>query len=279
MFLSTYMTIFVLSKVISILHVANGYTGLDWLGTFIATVGPMLFFLVILIQRLARTSARLWLVSGLSFVGFIFSLTGLIYHQTFLPALLGTLAFAGWIIYIFWYSKYDRVGEKMLVVGRKIPEFLAVNTQGEKVSSLAFAGKNILFLFYRGNWCPFCMAQIREIAQQYREITSLNTEIVLISPQSQKKTSTLAEKFAVPVHFWRDPQGQAAKQLRIFHQNGVPFGMQLLGYDSDTVRTTVFIRNSENELIYVDLTDNYRVRPEPVHFLQYLRAQPPIAGN
>jgi hypothetical protein len=51
---------------------------------------------------------------------------------------------------------------------------------------------------------------------------------------------------------------------------GLPFGMQLLGYDSDTVMPTVIITDDEGKIIFADLTDNYRVRPEPETFMRVL---------
>ncbi len=43
-----------------------------------------------------------------------------------------------------------------------------------------------------------------------------------------------------------------------------------MGYDSDTVLPTVIITDEKGKIIFVDLTDNYRVRPEPETFLQII---------
>ena len=47
--------------------------------------------------------------------------------------------------------------------------------------------------------------------------------------------------------------------------------MELLGYDPDTVLPTVIITDASGKIIFVDLTDNYRVRPEPETFIQVLK--------
>jgi hypothetical protein len=59
---------------------------------------------------------------------------------------------------------------------------------------------------------------------------------------------------------------RAAKQLGIFAKDGLPTGLQALGYDSDTVWPAVLITDAQGEIRFVDLTDNYRVRPEPSSF-------------
>jgi len=50
-------------------------------------------------------------------------------------------------------------------------------------------------------------------------------------------------------------------------------GMEIFGYDQDTVMPTVIIVNAEGEILFADQTDNYRMRPEPDTFLRILDEQ------
>ena len=75
--------------------------------------------------------------------------------------------------------------------------------------------------------------------------------------------------------FLRDADNAAARQLGIFAPWGTPMGVQLLGYDTDTVLPTVVITDADGNILYSHLTDNYRIRPEPAAFLDILaRAAP-----
>ncbi len=114
------------------------------------------------------------------------------------------------------------------------------------------------------------MAQIKEIASQYKELEKRNVNIVFISPQPHKQTKTLAKKFNLNFNFLIDHKGKVAQQLNILSKNGLPIGLQTLGYNSDTVMPTVLITNKEGKIVFVDLTNNYRVRPEPKTFLRIL---------
>ena len=76
-----------------------------------------------------------------------------------------------------------------------------------------------------------------------------------------------------PIRFCVDEQGQLARQLGIEHVGGLPFLMEPLGYDADAVLPTVLITDPSRRIIFADLTDNYRVRPEPSTFLAALDAQ------
>ena len=64
-----------------------------------------------------------------------------------------------------------------------------------------------------------------------------------------------------------------AQRLGIEHVGGVPFMMEPLGYGTETVLPTVVIIDPDRTIIFADLTDNYRVRPEPSTFLAVLDAQ------
>ena len=67
-----------------------------------------------------------------------------------------------------------------------------------------------------------------------------------------------------------DKENEAAKALGIFAKQGTPTAMVALGYELDTVMPTIIITDKCGDIIYSDLTDNYRVRPEPQEFLKVL---------
>jgi len=94
---------------------------------------------------------------------------------------------------------------------------------------------------------------------------------VMISPQTHKFTKGLAKKFDVSFDFLTDENNRAAQALGIASPNGLPMGMQVLGYDSDTVLPTVIITDTGGKILWVHETDNYRIRPEPETYLAVLR--------
>ena len=75
------------------------------------------------------------------------------------------------------------------------------------------------------------------------------------------------------MRFCVDEGGRLSRLLGIGHIGGVPFLMEPLGYEADSVMPTVVITDPGRRIIFTDLTDNYRVRPEPSTFLAALDAQ------
>lgn len=117
------------------------------------------------------------------------------------------------------------------------------------------------------------MAQVEEIAAQYRELEERGVEVFLISRQPAAHTRALATRFDAPIRFCVDEDGGLSRLLGIEHIGGVPFLMEPLGYEADSVMPTVVIIDPSRRIIFADLTDNYRVRPHPSTFLAAVDAE------
>ncbi len=195
--------------------------------------------------------------------------------QNFIALILAEIGFMMHMLYVFWYSALQRRPQDTLAVGKKIPNFVAYKNDIE-VPSTSFKGFSTVIIFYRGNWCPFCMAQIKELAQKYRELVNSGIKIVLITPQAEKITETRAQRFNVPFIFLTDKDNQAATLLGINHNNGVPMGMGMMGYDADTVYPTVIVINKKSKIVYLDETQSFRNRPQPKTYLDILLDEQPL---
>lgn len=250
---------------------------LAWLAPVVGAGPLIVFFSWLMLQRAARTAPDLpyllvAAVAGLALIGADVAQTGTV---AVVPASYAVAVLVLDLLYLFWYSRFGREPSAHFAVGNVMPTFEVEDEDGKKVSSADFLGGPAVFLFFRGNWCPLCMAQIREIASMYRELDERGAKVALISPQSHGHTKDLAKRFDAPFAFLVDPGGAAAKELDIYHVAGVPAGMEVLGYDSDTIFPTVVITDADGVVLFAHQTDNYRVRPEPETFLAVLDGKDP----
>lgn len=256
----------------SIIHLLNHDISYRYIGRLIISFTIATFFISLFAKPVARTDANLKVFIIPIAIGFLLStISGGIIEQDINGSLPSVTLFLGWILYIKWYSFFDnRNVNPIIKIGNTLPNLELQDPEKNKVNTSAFLGNPSIFLFYRGNWCPLCIAQIQEIVSQYKELEKRNVNVVLISPQPHNQTKSLAKKFEVNFNYLVDKGNKAAKQLQIFSSNGLPMGLQILGYDSDTVMPTVIITDKKGKIIFADLTNNYRVRPEPEIFLQIL---------
>ena len=236
------------------------------LGLLLATLPGLGFFIYLFISSTARTDKSLLPLQVPILAGVVLSL----WAGDTLTALAAFCSAVGFLAYVYWYSRLGRQKSTLLEPGTQLPELLFETPLGKKVSLASFAGQPVLMLFYRGNWCPLCMAQIREIAQGYRMLSEKGVRLLMVSSQPHEQTRSLAEKFDAPLEFLVDKGNLVAEKLGIAHKDGLPQGLQIMGYEGDTAMPTVVLCDGKGRVIAADQTDNYRVRPEPDVFLNWL---------
>lgn len=245
-----------------------------WIGVFLTTF-PLPFMLMVLSQilSLARTSARLPVIQLLSLAGAALVAYALYARQG--PSdLIGQIALGltilgvlgvQWFIWVF--SLYGRNKSAGIVKGRALPELALTRLDGTEITSSSFVGSKTLILFFRANWCPFCMNQLKEVRAQAERLQRAGVQVKFISNQGIVNNEKLASKLELPEHFeiFQDTDLRAAKTLAIEDIGGAPAGMP--GYPSDTVMATVIALGADGRVLFGDETDNYRVRPHPDTFL------------
>ena len=278
-FISAFISWLVIVSFYALIQLAMGVEPLiSWLGLALTALSPLAFFLNAFMFKQPRTRRHpieFSLPSGLGVaitMGMSFR-----YGQAAgaVHVWAGITLFA-WLIYLLWYSEFRGRDSTALRPGSALPEFQLETLDSHVVSSQSFKAKPHLLLFFRGNWCPFCTAQIEELAASYQRLEDLGVNVVLISPQSIRKNKALSTRFNAPMIFLRDRDNKAAKQLGIVHRWGTPMGLQMLGYESDTVLPTVILTDFRGIILFSDQTDNYRVRPEPEVFENLFKEKLPL---
>jgi len=250
---------------------AGGHERAAWLGAAIAALPLPLLMMRLMLTRVERTSDNLPFLLSVSAIGVMIAVWEQFLEGTtgWAPLLVALASLLILLLYIFWYSRFGRLESAMLAVGSKLPHFKLMDAENEPFDSASLSSPTVL-LFYRGNWCPLCMAQIREIVDRYQELDDLGIKVVLISPQPEELSRKLARYHKVPFRFLVDSDNKVADKLGIAARNGVPVGIPG-GYSPDTVMPTLVVTNAEGTIVYSDQSDNYRVRPEPDTFLAILR--------
>jgi peroxiredoxin len=239
-----------------------------WLGTALACSGFIVFLASVYARPTPRTSRNLPAVLAAGVVGTAISavLGGALAWPTLVGAAVGI---GGTLAYVGWYSRFAPPGGGTVRAGDVLPSFTLAE-KGRRIESAALLDKPALWIFYRGNWCPICVAQVKEICAQYRELARRGVEVFFVSPQSEANSVELSARCDAPLRFMTDVGNRAAAALGIVERHGLPAGMQMLGYDSDVPRPTAIVTAPGGEVLLCDTTDNYRVRPEPARFFAAL---------
>ena len=268
----------VLATVGAMALAASGRGGLHtvaWLVAALAAAALPVQLVSFFGLRKGRTSRNLTVMTAIASVAAATAVGASLLAGTGWPAAIAILGLLSTQFYARWYTRLDREHQAGLEVGTQLPHFEVLDVDGTPVSSESFLGQPTAFVFIRGNWCPLCVAQVRELAAEYESLAARGIGVALISPQPLDETRTLAERFGVDFRYLTDPGAAAAASLGIRHDGGVPPGVTQLGYEADTVFPTVIVIDETGTVVFSDQTDDYRVRPEPALFIAALDAAHP----
>jgi len=254
---------------------AAGHSGLHalaWTSAALTTAALPAQLVSLFGLRKGRTSRNLTVMTAIASAAAATAVVTSVLTRTAWPAVVAILGLLSTQYYARWYSRLEREQQASLEVGARLPHFEVIDVDGTPVSSESFIGRPTAFIFIRGNWCPLCVAQVRELAAEYESLAARGIEVALVSPQPLDETRKLAQRFGVNFRYLTDPAAAAAASLGIRHDGGVPPGVTQLGYEPDTVFPTVIVIDASGTVVFSDQTDDYRVRPEPALFITALDA-------
>jgi len=234
-----------------------------WLGVPLGWLPVLGYFGYLLLARPSTHTRNLWPLYAIALAGVVLSTPAGI-----AAAALALAGLGGILLYSYVYSR-QHVPSSRIRVDEPLPAFPLQRTDGTATSSAELTARPHVIMFYRGNWCPFCMVQVRELAEQYRELERRGVGVALISAQRARDTVELAAEFDIPMQFFIDVDGAAARALDLVQVGGVP-AIYSAGTNGDTTVPTVVITDARGTVLWVDSSDNHRIRPEPTAFLEVL---------
>ena len=153
-------------------------------------------------------------------------------------------------------------------IGSNMPNVIVEDHNGNPLPISSLNNTPNLIIFYRGNWCVFCVTQLKKIADMYRQIENLGIRVVLVSPQNLDETQTLAKQLNVNFTFLVDREFKLADELGLRHENGR--AKPSLDHENDTVFPAVIFSNERGKILYFEQTDNFRNRPDPHQYLEII---------
>lgn len=159
---------------------------------------------------------------------------------------------------------------KMLERGQPLPAFTAADEQGRPVRSGDLAGAPAVILFVRGNWCPFCTAQVADLTSHYKEIVELGSRLIFVTPKPLETTRRVAEFYEVDFDFWLDDKLAIAKQLDLLHRRGVPQDYEG-EYGTETVWPMALVVDADGVIRYSEISQTIADRPDSRKLLGELK--------
>jgi peroxiredoxin len=168
-------------------------------------------------------------------------------------------------------------------LGDRMPSFVLRDREGNAVSSDDLLTRGPLVVtFFRGTWCPYCVAELRALSEIADDVTKAGGAIVAISPQAPEQQD--AEALAgirFPVLYDRD--NAVGKQfglvydfpddLKQLYQNVFKNDISLQnGVDAWQLAAPArYVVSRDGKIVDAHVDPDYRYRPEPLVTLSVLK--------
>ena len=111
------------------------------------------------------------------------------------------------------------VVQRAVSVGATAPQFQLTDAYGKLVRSedLLALGK-LIVLFFRGRWCPYCVAQLEAMQQALTAILAKRANLIAISPQTARQTAFMVEQHRLSFPVLCDAGNKVARQFGVVYR-------------------------------------------------------------
>ena len=186
-------------------------------------------------------------------------------------ALLGGAGVLGALAALWLHSQRHVPQDTLRVaVGSPVLPFRALTAAGEPWDSRALAGRRVLLKFYRGEWCPFCQAELRRFEAMRPQLQAAGIEIVALSCDPPAAAQAHQRRDGLGFQLLCDPELAVIRQYGVEHRKALQISgarVNLLGLSVGTrpARTTMaapttLLIDEHGIVRWIDQTDDYKVR-------------------
>ncbi|MDB5135235.1 MAG: resA 2, partial [Mucilaginibacter sp.] len=130
------------------------------------------------------------------------------------------------------------LAQTSLKIGTTAPRFTAQDKSGKTLDlkTLLKSHKVVVLFFYRGQWCPYCNKQIKELQDSLQLLTGKGAYVIGVTPETSENINKTIDKTHASFSIIQD------KDYRIMKEYGVNYTVadvtlsQLKNYGVDLER-------------------------------------------
>ena len=104
----------------------------------------------------------------------------------------------------------------MVEEGDSVPKFTIIDSNGNKVKSTDFKGKNHVIYFYPKDFTPGCSTQADEFSTEYNEFKKNKIEIIGISPDNVESHKKFCIKMGIKYTLLSDTEKEVSKAFGVW---------------------------------------------------------------
>lgn len=158
-----------------------------------------------------------------------------------------------------------------VAVGTMAPDFTLAKFGGGTATLSSLRGtKNVVLVFYRGYWCPYCITQLKEMRTMLTEELKQGTEMLVVSIDDDKGTQTAmsritADGMKADFTFLSDPDHAVIARYGVLNPAGSRRGIP---------HPATYVIDKKGMVRWRDIQTDYKVRPTNAAVLAAVKSLP-----
>lgn len=156
-----------------------------------------------------------------------------------------------------------------IAIGTAAPDFTLAKYGGGTTTLSSFEGKkNVVLVFYRGYWCPYCITQLKEMRTLLTDELKKDTEMLVVSIDDDKGTATAmtritADGMKADFAFLSDPEHAVIARYGVLNPAGTRRGIP---------HPATFVIDKKGVVKWRDIQTDYKIRPTNAAVLTAVKA-------
>ena len=173
-------------------------------------------------------------------------------------------------LFVFTLSAQEK--PEGLFINSKAPDFKAVDQNGNSIRLKDMVKNgNVVLFFYRGNWCPYCSRQLKQLQDSLELFVEKGVQVVAITPEKPEGISKTIEKSSATFPIIHDEEGKIMKAYDVrfavdeksvsrYKMSGIDLAATNGKNGTNLPVPAVYIINKENTIIYRYFNEDYKKR-------------------
>ena len=174
-------------------------------------------------------------------------------------------------------AKRQRATEPPLLrVGTPIEGFVATDDDGRPFALASLRGRPFLLKFFRGHWCPYCVAELRRWQELRPELAARGIAVVTVCADRADEIRRGRAKHGLEAVMIPDPELAITDQYHLRSaRNFAPRPGVIIPLP---IPTTILV-DAGGVVRWIDQSSDYMRRSDPEHVLEAIRANLPQADR
>lgn len=178
--------------------------------------------------------------------------------------------------------KSQSMVNQFLKVGDEAPDFkIEFNKKNFELKKIC-QKSNLVLIFVRGGWCPYCYIQLREFQKSLEEFNCNNTNLIAISAEKQNYCMSTIKRHGLSYPMLSDNGNKVAKKYKLIYENKINVNLFAdLGFDAaidngdisyELPVPATFIIDQNQTIRYAHVNPDYKLRPKSGDVLKMIKA-------